>query len=85
MLTLKNFTDIKMYLPLPTKIAADTRNKFEAFKRGCIYPTVYWWEAPIMYNGSWYLDVGDGSVGTPYVLIEEELKACVDKIKIPNE
>ena len=61
-----------MYLPLNTKEQADERNRFEAFKRGCHPPTIYWWSMPIEYNGQWCLDVLDGDG-----LSEEELSRCI--------
>jgi len=61
-----------MLLPFETKEAADERNKFEAFKRGCQPPTIYWWSNPIEYNGQWCLDVLDGDG-----LSEEELIRCI--------
>lgn len=62
-----------MLLPFDTKEAANERNRFEAFKRGCQPPTIYWWKNPIEINGKWYLDVGDGDG-----LTEEELQRWID-------
>lgn len=47
-------------LPFTTKEAAEFRNSFEAFRRGCQSPTLYWWP---MVEGSelFYLNVGDMS------------------------
>ena len=61
-----------MLLPFDTKEQADERNSFEAFKRGCQPPTIYWWSKPIEYNEQWCLDVLDGDG-----LSEEELSRCI--------
>jgi len=62
-----------MLLPFETKEAADERNKFEAFKRGCQPPTIYWWSNPIEHNEKWCLNVGDGEG-----LTQEELNRCIE-------
>ena len=69
-----------MILPFETKEAADERNRFEAFKRGCQPPTIYWWKYPIEINGKRYLDVGDGDG-----LTQEEINRCVDELPIDKE
>ena len=61
-----------LLLPFNTKEAADERNAFEAFKRGCQPPTIYWWSNPIEYNEQWCLDVLDGDG-----LSQEELSRCI--------
>ena len=63
-----------MYLPFSTKEQADERNKFEAFKRGCQPPTLYWWSDPVEVNGKWYLDVGNGDG-----LTEDELQRVIEQ------
>lgn len=51
-----------MILTFDTQIEADDRNKFEAFKRGCHPPTIYWWKRAVLNEetGKWEMDVGDG-------------------------
>ena len=66
-----------MLLPFDTKEAANERNKFEAFKRGCQPPTIFWWSYPIEVNSTWYLNVGDGDG-----LTQEEIDRCV--YELPN-
>jgi hypothetical protein len=65
-----------MILQFDTQQEADERNKFEAFKRGCQTPTVFWWKrAELNENsGKWELDVGDGDG-----LTDEELAMAIDE------
>ena len=64
-----------MILEFDTQEAAEERNKFEAFKRGCQPPTIYWWKRAILNEetGKWELDVGDGDG-----LTNEELTRVID-------
>jgi len=69
-----------MLLPFDTKEQADERNKFEAFKRGCQPPTIYWWSNPIEHEGQWCLKVGGGEG-----LTQEESSRCIELENDGNE
>jgi len=61
--------------------AATILNVTEAIKRGCnISTTKKWWPEIELADGNIALKVGNGEG-----LSDEQLKACVDKIEIPNE
>lgn len=63
-----------MILRFDTQAEADERNKFEAFKRGCQPPTLYWWKRAELNEetGKWEMDVGDGDG-----LTEDELTRVI--------
>lgn len=65
-----------MILVFDTQAAAEERNKFEAFKRGCQPPTIYWWKRATLNEdtGKWELDVGDGDG-----LTDEELARAIEQ------
>lgn len=46
------------YLEYNTEQEAKDRNAFEAFKRGCVAPTKYWWNM-IEQGGKYYLCICD--------------------------
>lgn len=64
-----------MYMIFENREDAETRNKFEAFKRGCQPPTVYWWRMIHLSDGRVALCVenGDG-------LSDAETLQCVESI-----
>tara|TARA_R110000823_G_scaffold228621_2_gene355844 strand:+ start:1271 stop:1468 length:198 start_codon:yes stop_codon:yes gene_type:complete len=64
-----------MYLPFTTEQEAIDRSRFEAFNRGCVPPTLYWWSKPTEENGEYFLNVGDGDG-----LSDEEIARCVASI-----
>ncbi|MGB0368988.1 MAG: hypothetical protein ACPGD8_06255 [Flavobacteriales bacterium] len=60
-----------MHLQFENEQAAVERNRFEAFKRGCVPPSLYWWSNAEEHSGKWYIDVTDGDG-----LTEDELNKC---------
>jgi hypothetical protein len=66
------------YLPFNSVKEAQYRNSFEAFRRGCHPPTLYWWTMETI-NGISYLHVLDGNGCTA-----EELERTVTELPTQN-
>ena len=65
-----------MILEFDTQEQAGERNKFEAFKRGCQPPTIYWWSRATFNEetGKWDIEVEDGDG-----LTDEELQRVIEQ------
>lgn len=71
---------MRYYLSFTSKDAATDRSAFQAFKRGCQPPTLYWWPEPVEINGLWWMDVSYGSDDGGIWLTDEEQTRVVNEL-----